>query len=171
MNNLGTRKSEILEKFKTKSRFTINFICSGNIIRSPYAQLLFEHMIRDNPKLNKIHVESGAVTYNNSAMYPESERALREKGIDEETISSFRPRFHLDYPEMFSRADLILVMSHKHIPRIPEEYREKTFLLRDFTLGKAENIPDPFFEPPFDRAFHMIDESLDGLLELFLEEK
>ncbi|MFW9779773.1 MAG: hypothetical protein ACFFE8_13040 [Candidatus Heimdallarchaeota archaeon] len=172
MNTTQDRKKKIIEKFKSvKDSFTINFVCSGNIIRSPYAQMLFEHKINKIPSLSKIRAESAAVTYKNSVIYPESEKALLEKGVDEKKISSFRPRFYLDYPEIFSQADLILVMTHKHIPRIPEKYREKTFLLRDFALGKAENIPDPFFDPPFDRAYDMIDEALDGLVEFFLDEK
>lgn len=163
------RKYRILKKFQDDNQFRINFICSGNIIRSPYAQLLFEHMITDFPSLKKIKVESGAVTYQNTSIFPESAEALRGKGIDEKKISAFKPRYYLEHPEMFSQADLILVMTHKHLPRIPLEYREKAFLLSNFALGRDENVPDPFFDPPFSKAYNLIDEALDGLLKLFLK--
>lgn len=92
---------------------------------------------------------------------------LLREGVSTEKIEKFLPRFSLDYPEMFQSIDLVLVMEKSHIQRIPKFIREKTFLLLEFTLGISDNVPDPYFDPPFERSFKMIKESLLNLREFF----
>ncbi len=164
------RKIRIKETFKKSNSFTINFICSGNIIRSPYAHLLFFHMINGYPQLKRrIKVESGGVKYRNSSISSESYEMLLKKGVSEKIIAEFKPRYFLDHPNMFKSVDLILVMEKTHIRFLPKSVQNKAFLLLEFTQGVSENIPDPFFDPPFERAYNMIDKSLK-LLENFFEE-
>lgn len=68
---------------------TIVFLCSGNMVRSAFAELYARHIgfPRD--------VLSAATTYRNDAIFPETARALRARGVDDEWIRSFRPT-HLD---------------------------------------------------------------------------
>jgi protein-tyrosine phosphatase len=168
---LDERKKIILENFRRSNQFSIIFICSGNIIRSPYAHLLFEHLLKDDKDLStKIKVESGAVTYRNYSISLESHDELLKEGISSERIQ-FKPRHFMDYPDMFQRADLILVMAKGHLRSIPEGYRDKAFLLLEFTNGKSENIPDPYFNPPFSRAYIIIKNSLIQLHKFFLKNK
>ncbi|MFX0182392.1 MAG: hypothetical protein ACFE95_04840 [Candidatus Hodarchaeota archaeon] len=169
---LYERKQIILENFRRSSQFSILFICSGNIIRSPYAQLLFEHLIKDDKDLStKIKVESGAVMYRNYSIALESHDELLKEGITSERIAQFKPRHFMDDPSMFQKADLILVMAKGHQRKIPERFRDKVFLLLEFTNGKSESVPDPYFNPPFSRAYSMIKNSLIQLREFFLENK
>ncbi|UCE13047.1 MAG: hypothetical protein JSV04_12750, partial [Candidatus Heimdallarchaeota archaeon] len=123
-------KNSILNKFKGSNRFNIIFICSGNIIRSPYAHLLFEHLLRENSYLKrKIYVDSGGVTYRNYSISSESKDMLLREGVSLEAISNFIPRYYPDYPSMFHDVDLVLVMERRHIQRVPETVRNQTFLL------------------------------------------
>ncbi len=162
------RKDLILKNFREKNQFNIIFICSGNIIRSPYAHLLFEHLIQDDLDLKKkIRVESGGVIYRNSYISSESRNMLLREGVSTEKIEKFLPRHSLDYPEMFQEIDLVLVMEKSHIQRIPKSIREKTFLFLEFALGINENVPDPYFDPPFERSFNVIKESLLNLRKFF----
>ncbi len=165
---LEERKNLILQNYRESNRFNISFICSGNVIRSPYAHLLFEHLIQEDLDLKKkIRVESGGVIYRNYSISSESRNMLLREGVSTEKIEKFLPRFSLDYPEMFQSIDLVLVMEKSHIQRIPKFIREKTFLLLEFTLGISDNVPDPYFDPPFERSFKMIKESLLNLREFF----
>lgn len=164
-NFMANKKSEriqnIFDQFKTSNTFTILFICSGNIIRSPYAEILFEFLIQDDSQLkSKIHVESGAVTYRNYSISRESYDQLVNEGIQPERISKFKPRHIKDHPKMLKNADLILVMAKGHLKRVPSEYQEKTFLFLEFIKGVSESVPDPFFDPPFERAFDLIKDAL-----------
>ena len=161
----------LLKKIFLQESFTINFICSGNIIRSPYAELLFEKLIRKYDVLsNKISVESGGVKYRNSMISEESAVMLLKEGVAEERINRFSPRFYRDFPEMFEKNDLILVMEQSHLKCIPRKYSDKSFLFLDFVYGKAiGDVPDPYFDPPFERAYNMIKDALLSLLDQILQ--
>ncbi len=162
---LKVRKQLILENFRKSDHFTIIFICSGNIIRSPYAHILFEHLIQEDLELSKkIQVESGGVTYRNYSISIESRDMLLREGISIEKIDEFKSRYFPDHPNMFEGVDLVLVMEKNHIRKIPNE---NTFLLLEFTLGISDNVPDPYFDPPFERSFQMIKEALIQLREIF----
>lgn len=160
----------LLGKIYSQESFTINFICSGNIIRSPYAEMLFEALVGENDVLSqKIRVESGGVKYRNNMISEESAIMLKKEGVSKERIDRFSPRFYRDYPEMFN-SDLILVMEQSHLEHIPQQFREKSFLFLDFVYGQTiGNVPDPYFDPPFERAYDMIKEALKHLLEQILQ--
>ena len=88
---------------------------------------------------------------------------LFREGVNGDKINSFKPRYTVDYPDMFKGVDLVLVMEKNHISSLPEAIREKSFLFLEFTLGLSEDVPDPYFDPPFERSFNMIKK---GLFEL-----
>lgn len=162
---LKERKQLILENFCKSDHFTIIFICSGNIIRSPYAHILFEHLIQEELELSKkIQVESGGVTYRNYSISMESRDMLLREGISIEKIAEFKSRYFPDHPNMFQGVDLVLVMEKNHLQKIPIE---NAFLLLEFTMGISENVPDPYFDPPYERSFQMIKEALIQLSNFF----
>lgn len=162
---LNKHKQHILQKFRESDHFHLIFICSGNIIRSPYAHLLFEHLLEKDIELkSKMQVESGGVTYRNSSLSMEARNMLVKEGVSTKKISEFIPRYFPDHPDMFQGVDLVLVMEKNHIHKIPVE---DTFLLLEFTLGIANDVPDPYFNPPYERAFQFIKEALIQLREFF----
>ncbi|UCG01806.1 MAG: hypothetical protein JSW11_19645 [Candidatus Heimdallarchaeota archaeon] len=161
---LEEQKQYILQKYSESDHFRIVFICSGNIIRSPYAHLLFEHLIKEDKELKKkIRVESGGVTYRNYSISMEARDMLVKEGVPQKKIAEFTPRYFSDHPDMFQEADLVLVMEKTHIRKIPNK---NTFLLLEFTLGISNNVPDPYFDPPYERSFQMIKEALIQLREM-----
>ncbi|MFX1516609.1 MAG: hypothetical protein ACFFC6_09890 [Promethearchaeota archaeon] len=163
--HLNNHKQQILKKFRESNHFHIVFICSGNIIRSPYAHLLFEHLLEEDIELkNKITIESGGVTYRNSTISVETRNMLVREGVSSNKISEFTPRYFPDHPDMFQGVDLVLVMEKNHIQKIPIT---DTFLLLEFTLGIADNVSDPYFNPPYERSFQLIREALIQLREFF----
>ena len=158
------RRQGILQKFRESNRLKIVFICSGNIIRSPYAHLLFEHLIEEDTELiKKVQVESGGVTYRNYSISMEAHDMLVKEGVSTKKIAEFTPRYFPDHSNMFQNVDLVLVMEKGHIRKIPNK---NTFLLLEFTLGISSNVPDPYFDPPYERSFQMIKEALIRLREM-----
>lgn len=166
--HLEKQKKVILQKIREANSFTLLFICSGNIIRSPYAHLLFEHLIQEDRELKeKIRVESRGVTYRNYYISMEAREMLLKEGISAERIAEFTPRYFSDYPDVFKSADLVLVMENNHIRRVPISVRKQTFLLLEFTLGVTDDVPDPYFDPPFERSFQMVKEAMIQLRTFF----
>ncbi len=159
---------DFLKSLLRKKSVRINFICSGNIIRSPYAEILFEHLIQDEKKsfFRTIQTESGGVRYRNSSISAESTDMLLREGVSQDRINHFTPRYFLDYPSMFESVDLILVMERSHLRSIPSKFKGKAFLLLDFVYGKNDDVPDPYFDPPYERAYNMIKKALQDLIEI-----
>ncbi|MHA1932698.1 MAG: arsenate reductase/protein-tyrosine-phosphatase family protein [Promethearchaeota archaeon] len=160
----------LFKKICSKEPFTVNFICSGNIIRSPYAEMLFEKLVEEEDTLNpELLVKSGGVVYRNQMISKESASMLMKEGISKERINQFSPRYHNDFPDMFKEADLTLVMEQSHLQYIPKEYKGKSFLFLDFVYGKKiGDVPDPYFDPPFERAYNMIKDALKSLVDQIL---
>src|SRR5690242_6101704 len=121
---------------------TILFLCTGNVCRSPMAEGLFRHAVKDRGEFRVLSAGLGAMDGQPPSVY--SVQAMREIGID---IS--RQRSRALTAEMVREADLILGMTHSHTDTVALLYpaaAEKTFLLREFddTLEAFEkDISDP----------------------------
>ncbi|MHA2053392.1 MAG: arsenate reductase/protein-tyrosine-phosphatase family protein [Candidatus Hodarchaeales archaeon] len=164
---MSNSMKKTINKLKRKKTISINFVCSGNIIRSPYAELLFQKLLLEkNPKLSaRIRVESSGVTYKNFSISRETTQMLIHEGVPRTRIDKFSPRYIGDYPKMYDKNDLILVMEENHLSAIPNQARNKAFLLLEFIYGQTKDVPDPFFTPPFETAYNMIKEALKILIE------
>ncbi|HVV02440.1 MAG TPA: ribose 5-phosphate isomerase B [Verrucomicrobiae bacterium] len=121
---------------------TVLFICTGNVCRSPMAEGIFRHAVRNRGEYRVISAGLGAV--DGQPPSPYGVQAVKELGID---ISGQRSR--LLTPELVDEADFIFGMTHSHIDTVMMLYphaAEKTFLLREFddTLDIFEkDISDP----------------------------
>jgi RpiB/LacA/LacB family sugar-phosphate isomerase len=121
---------------------TILFVCTGNICRSPMAEGLFRHAMKDRTDYQVVSAGVGAMDGQPPSTH--AVRALKELGID---ISQQRSRVLT--PELIERADYIFGMTHTHVDSINVLFpnvAEKTFLLREFdeTLDEFEkDIADP----------------------------
>ncbi|NVM04582.1 MAG: hypothetical protein HWN67_19825 [Candidatus Helarchaeota archaeon] len=160
---------KMLEKLKNKTGdIHVLFVCSGNIIRSAYSEILFEKMLNDKYGKTNIVSESGALVYKNDSIHYKTKRALLEKGIPKERIKRHKPR-HVDYyREMFDNADIIFVYSKDHLEDA-KEFADKTFLIWEFAFGEKKSIADAFFTGQYDESFAEIDKCLEKILEIFEE--
>ncbi|MBD3230075.1 MAG: hypothetical protein GF329_17990 [Candidatus Lokiarchaeota archaeon] len=128
---------------KKKKPLGFLFLCSGNICRSPMAEMLFEKMAKEKGIQDQIISTSGAVHFHNNSIMWETSRILRDEGVADERIRKFFPR-HIDvHPELLE-ADIILTMDKSHLRRIPQKYQSKSFLLSIFAGEPAVNIEDPY---------------------------
>ncbi len=153
------------------SPITILFLCSGNIIRSAYAELVFDKMISEEACLRKrIRVRSGALKYYNRQIFSEIIPFIIQEGVDQSRITNFRPRHIKEYPELLTEANLILVMTRNQLNLLPSKYRNTAYLLYQFVFNEPLEIPDPFFDPPIKHAVNLLKKALVGLLEKFRAE-
>ncbi|MFX0195036.1 MAG: low molecular weight phosphatase family protein [Candidatus Hodarchaeota archaeon] len=153
------------------SPITILFLCSGNIIRSAYAELVFDKMISEDACLKeRIRVRSGALKYFNRQIFSEIIPFIIQEGVDQSRITNFRPRHIMDYPELLTEANLILVMTQNQLNLLPSEYRNMAYLLYQYVFNESLDIPDPFFDPPMKHAVNLLKKALVGLLEKFRTE-
>jgi RpiB/LacA/LacB family sugar-phosphate isomerase len=121
---------------------TILFVCTGNVCRSPMAEGLFRHAVRDRGDYRVLSAGLGAMEGQPPSAY--AVKAVKELGID---IAGQRSRMLTR--QLVEDADYIFGMTHSHIDTVALLYpqaAEKTFLLREFdeTLDLFEkDISDP----------------------------
>ncbi len=145
------------------------FVCLGNIIRSPLAARLFEHVAKEAGVGDKYEVDS-AGTADYHVGDPPDERMVRtaaRRGFHyTDTGRQVKPVDLADFDvvipmDLENKADL------ERLTRKPEE-RAKIHLMREFDSQArgAVAVPDPWYGGPsgFDEAYDIIDRSVRGLL-------
>lgn len=140
------------------------FLCSGNMVRSAFAELYALHGGFPLP------VRSLATVYRNAGLYPETARALADRGVPLERCSAFRPT-HVDdaLDELEPRAVLFGMRPHHLEPLAARpELAQRAFLLGE-VLGQGgpeAEIGDPVLEgADFDRTFERVARCVDRLRE------
>ena len=121
---------------------TILFVCTGNICRSPMAEALFRHAVKDRGDYRVRSAGVGALDGQPSSLH--AVRALQELGLD---MSGQRSRQLTR--ELVQEADYVFGMTHGHVDAVSMLYpqaAEKVFLAREFdeaTGSFDKEILDP----------------------------
>lgn len=148
----------------------ILFVCMGNICRSPAAEGLFRHMLRQEEAhlQARIFIDS-AGTHDYHVGKPPDPRmieAAQARGID---LSGLRAR--LVQPEDFSMFTHILVMDQRNLAHLqairPQDAAAMPeLLLSPLSTGQAREVPDPYYGGPqgFDRVLDLLEEGCHQLL-------
>ncbi len=91
----------------------ILFVCTSNIMRSPYCEFVFNRMTGDDPLLaEKVEwARSAALRWRYRHMHRQAKIALVHEGFSQEEVDSYRPRHVLIDRELFEQADVIIGMT------------------------------------------------------------
>lgn len=117
------------------------FLCTGNMVRSAFADLYARHLGCPLP------VSSAATVYRNDHLMGETARALEVRGVPASWTRSFRPRHVDDVRAGLAPETLVLAMARMHLAALSArpELGRRTFLLAELE-GLREDIPDPVLE-------------------------
>jgi protein-tyrosine phosphatase len=143
----------------------ITFICSGNICRSPMAEKMFAHQIKERGLADAVRVSS-AGTGGWHAGDPADQRAshvLREHGYPTGHCAAQIDDEHL-------AADLVVALGRDHVRMLRElgVQPTKIRMLRSFdprSAAHALDVEDPYYgtQDDFEDVFAVIEASLPGL--------
>jgi protein-tyrosine phosphatase len=146
------------------------FVCMGNICRSPMAEGVFRHMIRQSGLGDVVRVESAGTHAFHVGEGPDkrAQATAAKRGYD---IADLRARRVEDID--FERFDLILAMDWDNLSLLqqmsPKKAHHKLQLLMRFaTEHESATIPDPYYgaQQGFDQALDFIEDACAGLLEV-----
>lgn len=147
------------------------FVCLGNICRSPTAEGIFLHLVREHGLSAHFHVDSaGTAAYHvGSRPDPRSFKTAKARGVHLPSIARQFTRSD------FARFDYVLAMdsdNRANLVRLAStaEEREKVRLLREFcaesVARKELDVPDPYYGGPqgFEDVFDICHAACTGFL-------
>ena len=168
----NTRPEPELRISLPKEPFSILFVCTANICRSPTAESVMRKQITDAGLQNRIVVDS-AGTHDYYVGAPPDVRAqvaARRRGYD---LASLRAR-QIQQSD-FEVFDLLLAMDMNNLAILramcPQRYLPKVRLLMDYASRESPSvIQDPFSGTArqFEKALGHIEEACMGLMDLLM---
>lgn len=149
-------------------RYSILFVCMGNICRSPTAHGVFQQKVKDRGLAQLIQVDS-AGTHNYHPGNPPDERSQAHASRRGYDLSALRARQISEAD--FEQHDLILAMDWDNLALIqeecPAEYLGKVRRLTEFCLKHdSPVVPDPYYggKDGFEHVLDLVEDACDGLL-------
>jgi L-threonylcarbamoyladenylate synthase len=139
------RKLNIKIIGKIDRHYTITFICSGNICRSPMAEGILRGMLEKTKFAKQIEINSAGTLNLDSSRA--SEEAIRISEKHNVNISD-----HISSPidrQILDKANIIICMAAYHynlLIRNYPEYADKIYILK--TMDSEDNIFDPSIADP-----------------------
>ena len=145
----------------------IIFLCHGNICRSPMAEYVMKHLVKEQGRQEEFEITSGAVSREEigNDIYPPAKRKLQEKGVD-----FSKHRAHQITPDEFSQNDLIITMDSSNmrlLGRIVPNWEEtgKVHMMMEYA-GKSSDVADPWYTGDFEQTYQDVLAGCTGLLEI-----
>lgn len=159
---------KISQSITKDNHFKICFVCLGNICRSPTADGIFRHLVKERGLINFFEIDSaGTSAYHiGESADNRSQRTASNHGI---SLDSRARRFKASDLDYF---DLILAMDNQNLENVQQmankEQMDKVGQMRDFD-PQPENgeVPDPYQGGPegFENVFQIVKRSCENLLD------
>jgi protein-tyrosine phosphatase len=149
---------------------SILFCCMGNICRSPTAEAVMRHKLREAGLHEDVRVDSAGTHAWHAGAPPDYRSAhhAARRGYD---LSALRAREVVDAD--FDRFDLILAMDWDNLAlleeRCPSSHQRKLGRLTEHCRRHdSPVVPDPYAGGPqgFEEVLDLVEDACEGLLEL-----
>ncbi len=148
---------------------TINFVCKGNICRSPFAEYYLKRLLVQQGVNGFQVVSTGFIERINRPSPENALRAAKEFGVD---LSSHRSKLLTE--ESVNSAGVLIIMDVELFERIKKEFpaaSKKVFFLGEFYPGtpKPIDIHDPYGKPVdyFKKTYKILSKALESMREKF----
>ena len=137
----------------------ILFVCSSNICRSPFCEILFRRMVSEDEKLSLLveKISSAAVLNQSFKIHPKAVLALRREGFKDEEIYAHKPRFKWLAWKDFKDADLIIGMNKANKVFTPLPFQKKFKTLSELAIGEDVFISDPWLMKDINDYYKVMD--------------
>jgi len=146
------------------------FVCLGNICRSPTAEGVMRHLVRERGLEDRVEVDSAGTGGWHVGEPPDARAtaAARERGI---ALAGAARRVRASD---FDDFDLILAADRENWRALralasDDDARAKVRLLREFDAGAVSagdlDVPDPYYDGGFEHVFDVVERACNGLLD------
>ena len=144
----------------------ILFVCHGNICRSPMAEYVMKHLVKEAGLEDQFQIASAATSREElgSPVYPPARRKLAGHGISCGGHAARQLR-SADYGEY----DLLVGMDQANLRNMRRicggDFDDKMHLLLEYAGRPEQEVKDPWYTRDFDAAWRDILAGCRGLLE------
>jgi len=148
---------------------SVCFVCLGNICRSPTAEGIFLHLVREAGLHSRIEVDSAG-----TAGYHTGEPADRRSAATAQARGITLPSRARQFKRAdFARFDYVLAMDSDNAARLRQlaptpEHAARVQMLREYEPDATSlDVPDPYYggQHGFNDVFDMCEAACRGLLE------
>jgi protein-tyrosine phosphatase len=157
-----------------RSKYSVLMICMGNICRSPTAEGVFRHLVREAGLQERIHIDSAGTHSYHVGAAPD-ERSAHHALLRGYDLSDLRAR--KVHPADFERFDLILAMDWQNLALLQEDcppaHQHKLRRLMEFApAGLSEVVADPYYggRQGFETVLDHVEAACEGLLRQIRQE-
>ena len=148
-------------------------VCLGNICRSPIAEGILRHKLKEQ-KIEGVETDSAGTSSYHIGEAPDSRMRLtaKENGVNIDDLSA-RQFGQEDYDEF----DLIYAMDSSNynnmiaLARNEEEKSKVRLILNEITPGANSAVPDPYYggAEGFQYVFDLLDDATDKIIEKYVK--
>jgi len=155
--------------------FSVCFVCTGNICRSPMAESVFRARITEAGLDSLVEVDSAGTGgwHEGDGADPRTVAVLEANGYESDHAAR---QFQVSW---FPRLDLVIALDSGHLQALrrlaptPQD-AEKVQLLRSYdpTAGADPDVPDPYYGhmDGFEECLEMVEAASHGLLATVREQ-
>jgi len=165
--------SSHLRPITKENPYKLCFVCLGNICRSPTAEGIFIHKVRERGLSSYFYIDSAgtAAYHTGEPANSKSQAVANERGVHLPSIARRFERFDLE------EFDLILAMDSENYSNVKaldsrSLFASKIRLMREFDpeVSGAQNhdVPDPYYGGL--KGFHDVYDLLERTCESLLDE-
>ena len=143
----------------------ILFICHGNICRSPMAEAVMRHLVKETGAARSYFIDSAATSREElgNPIYPPAKRALAAHGIPSGDHTA-RQMTRADYDGF----DLLIGMDHRNLANMRRiagsDPESKICLLLAYAGRPEDEVADPWYTGDFEATFRDVRAGCLGLL-------
>lgn len=158
--------SQVIANMK---KVSVLFVCMGNICRSPTAEGVFRHLVRQEELEHLVQTDSAGTHAYHVGNPPDSraQATAERRGIELHDLRARRVSV-----EDFDLFDYVLAMDRDNYEILsdlcPPGYESRLRLFMEFAPQlNIPEVPDPYYggASGFERVFDMVEEASQGLLE------
>lgn len=157
------------------SKIRIMFVCLGNICRSPLAEAVFRHHVREAGLEDVFEIESSGTGQWHVGQ--QADARMREKAA-EYGVSLEKHRAQQFGEAHFDEFDHIFVMDKNNLHDVlyhdrTDAFGNKVRLFREFDPEPDDfQVPDPYYggDQGFQNVYSIVDRTVERLLERLVEE-
>ena len=156
-------------------KYSVLFVCLGNICRSPAAQAVMQHMVDERGLSDRFYIDSAGTGGWHIGDLPDKRMRVhaRPRGYE------LTHRARKVQPGDFEDFDLIVGMDANNVDDLRYlaatiEQQDKVVMMGDYTrrFPHHDYVPDPYYEGSegFELVLDLLEDACDNLLDRILEQ-